>query len=322
MGKPDLQTSVSMLHLFGDPTRVRLMALLEQHELTVAELTSITELSQSRVSTHLGKLREAGLLHDRREGASTFYRVNQSAMPSEASRLWSLLREQIKDAVLESDQARCEAIVQARHGDGRWPDAIAGQMDRHYSPGRTWESLTRGLIGLLQLGQVLDVGCGDGTIAQLLAPRAERYVGLDRSSRLLDAAGRRLAHAENVELTQGDMHELPFEDDRFDQVAMFNVLTYSERPGRAIAELARVLRPGGQLVLTTLAEHDRMSVTSVYGHVNAGFRARDLEALLREADLAVDCCEVTCRERRPPNFEVVTAFAHRRSRPTTDGGSR
>lgn len=310
MKDASLQSSVGWLHLFGDPTRMRLMALLERQELSVAELTAITDLGQSRVSTHLGKLRDAGLLRDRRVGTSTYYRVTDGSMPDPAKTLWELLRGQLRDDTLESDRQRCEALVRAR--DRGWPDAIAGQMERHYSPGRTWESLARALLGLLQLGDVLDVGCGDGTTAQLLANRARSYTGLDHSERMISAARGRLSEAEEtVTWVHGDMHELPFEGASFDQVLMLHVLTYAEAPSRACEEASRVLRGGGVLAVATLAEHGHEDTAATYGHRNDGFQPATLRRLLERSGLHVTTCGVTSRERRPPHFEVVTAFARK-----------
>jgi SAM-dependent methyltransferase len=310
MKDASLQSSVGWLHLFGDPTRMRLMALLEWQELSVAELTAITDLGQSRVSTHLGKLRDAGLLRDRRVGSSTYYRVTDGSMPDPARTLWELLRAQLRDDTLESDRQRCDALVRAR--DAGWPDAIAGQMERHYSPGRTWESLARVLLGFLDLGDVLDLGCGDGTTAQLLAGGARSYTGVDRSERMITAARRRLADCSGaVELVVGDMHGLGFDDARFDQVLMLHVLTYSDAPARAVGEAARLLRPGGVLAVATLAEHGHADTAATYGHLNNGFRPASLRRLLERSGLRVTRCDVTSRERRPPQFEVVTAFARK-----------
>lgn len=309
MKDANLQSSVGWLHLFGDPTRMRLMALLERQELTVAELVAITELSQSRVSTHLGKLREAGLLRDRRQGASTYYRVADGNLPEPARTLWDLLRSQIRDDTLESDRVRCEALVHSR--EEGWPDAIAGRMERHYSPGRTWESLARAVFGLLDLGEVLDVGCGDGTTAQLLAGRARSWTGLDRSDRVIAAARERLPKAESVRFEVGDMHQMPFEDASFDQVLMLHVLTYATEPARVVAEGARVMRPGARMVVATLAEHGHEATTTTYGHVNNGFRPANLRRMMERSGLRIDQCEVTSRERRQPHFEVVTAVAHK-----------
>ncbi len=122
---PNLSSAVSTLQLFAEPTRVRLMALLEAEELSVAELVSITELAQSSVSTHLGRLREAGLLRDRRLGASTFYTLNEGNMPEAAKQLWSLVRGEIKDTVLEGDKGRGGDVHKPRELANAWPDVVA-----------------------------------------------------------------------------------------------------------------------------------------------------------------------------------------------------
>jgi SAM-dependent methyltransferase len=306
-----LESTVDLLHLFGDPTRVRLMALLADHELSVVELTSVTELPQSRVSTHLGRLKDAGLLRDRKVGASAFYALNDGAMPAEARKLWDLVSRETSDAVLVSDRARCAELLRARREATSWPDSIAGQMERHYSPGRTWEATARGLIELVQLGDVLDVGSGDGVIAGLMAPRSKSVTCLDRSERMIAAAKKRLAGLDNVHFTIGDMHELPFRADSFDQVLLFNTLTYAHQAERVLAETARVLRPGGSAVLITLSTHTHTAVTAAYSHLNAGFSSKELARLLGEAGLEVAHSSVTSRERRKPHFEVVTALAHK-----------
>jgi ArsR family transcriptional regulator len=303
--------TVDLLRLFADPTRVRLASLLERDELTVAEMTRITDLPQSRVSTHLGKLREAGVLRDRREGASTYYSMNDGAMPAETRKLWAVVGDTLDEPLLRADRDRCAALVRAREGGKGWPDSVAGQMERYYSPGRTWEAIARGLLGLVRLGDVLDAGSGDGAIAALLAPRARRITCLDRSQKVLDAARHRLGHLPNVAFVPGDLQALPFADGQFDQVLLFNVLVYADSPSRAISEAARVCKPGGALVITTLAPHDHREATAAYGHVHGGFSARKLETWLEAEALAVDLCEITSREKRPPNFEVVSAFARK-----------
>lgn len=305
---PNLATTVDLLHLFGDPTRVRLMALLAREELSVAELTNVTQLPQSRVSTHLGKLREADVLRDRRVGPSTFYALNDASMPDDARHVWSLVESRVDDAVIEGDRKRCEAVLRARNGNGRWPDVVAGEMERHYSPGRTWEAMARGFAALMSLGDVLDVGAGDGTIAEMIAPRARSYVALDVSEKLVAAARARLG--ERVRCVVGDGHALPFEDDTFDHVLLFNVLASAESPQKVLREAARVSR--GSVVVVTLDAHEYASVTAGYHHVHAGFRPATLRKHLEKAGLTVESCEVTSRERRAPHFAVVTAVARKK----------
>lgn len=307
----DLDTHNALLTLFADVTRFRLTALLRDHELTVAELTRITQLSQSRVSSHLGRLRDSGILVDRKVGVSTFYRVDEQRMPMGARRLWDLSREQVDDKVLRDDARRRDDAVRARTDANGWPDLVAGQMEHHYSPGRTWEATARGFLGLMNLGNVLDVGSGDGVLAQLLAPRAQALTCVDRSEKVIDAARSRLRHHANIRFCVGDMHGLPLPDASFDQVLMFNVLTYADRPTEALAEAYRVLRPDGVLAVVTLDEHSHESTSSAYHHVNTGFAPTELRALLASCGFDLEYCDVSSRERRKPYFQVVTAFGRR-----------
>jgi SAM-dependent methyltransferase len=303
-----LDASVGLLAVLADPTRLRLLALLGEEELSVAELVSITELAQSRVSSHLGRLREAGLLRMRPAGASTFYALND-AMPGDGRKLWELVSSRLSDRTLESDRQRRSLVVKARDGQGSWLETVAGEMERHYSPGRTWEALAHGFLGLASLGDVLDVGAGDGFVAGLLAPRSRRVTCLDRGERMLGAAKARLGHFANVAFALGDMHDLPFSDGSFDQVLLFNVLPYSSDPARAIAEAARVLRRGGSLSVLTLGAHAHGAVTAPYGHVQHGFEPKTLRRMLAKAGLDVEHCDVAVRERRAPHFETIAAYA-------------
>ena len=304
-----LDHSSDLLRLLGDPNRVRLLSLLMAEELTVAELTEATRLTQSRVSTHLGKLREAGLVRDRRQGTASYYSVNEGSMPEDASRLWALLAGRTADPLLEQDRERLATVLRVRGSS--WPDSVAGQMERHYSPGRTWEAALRGLLGLVRLGDVLDVASGDGALAELLAPRADSVCCLDLSPRMVEAGQRRLAHLRGVRFLRADMHDLPFADSSFDQVLLMNALSYARKPERVLAEAARALRPGGALACVALAAHRHARVAESYGHLQHGFAPATLRRALEAQGLRVTLCDVTSRERRAPCFEVVTAHATR-----------
>ncbi|MBX3130025.1 MAG: metalloregulator ArsR/SmtB family transcription factor [Polyangiaceae bacterium] len=312
--------TVSLLNVFGDATRVRLLSLLQGDELSVAELTQITELPQSRVSTHLGRLREAGLLRDRRDGTSTYYALN-GAMPGSARQVWELLRGQVSDRVLDADRRRSEQLRELRRG-ASWPDSIAGEMERHYSPGRTWEATARGLLGFLRLGDVLDVGSGDGAIAELLLARCRTMTCLDKSERLIAAARRRFSDREHVRCVVGDMAELPFDAEAFDEVLCSNALTYVPHPAAVLRELARVLRPTGRLVVVTLDAHQSLDVTQAYGHVHPGFAPDTIAGWCAAAGLLVCHSAVTSRERKKPYFQVVTAFAEKPGAPAGSPAAR
>ena len=307
----DLDAWSACLRVLADPTRVRLLALLEREELTVAELSSVTRLAQPRVSTHLARLKDAALVLDRRAGVSAYYRFNEDRLESAERALWEALRAGTDDPLLRQDAERLAGVLAGRNSEHTWADSVAGDMERHYSPGRTWEALARAALPMLEPGEVLDVASGDGVLAELLAPHARRYVCIDNSSKVVLAAGERLRKLEHVEVLEGDMQTLPFDKPQFDLVLMMHAITYAEKPAVAIAEAARVLRKGGRLLLTCLARHEHKGAVLPYGHVNLGFTERELRKFAEKAGLTVQVCEVVTRERRPPHFEVLSLLARK-----------
>ncbi|HEU4774627.1 MAG TPA: metalloregulator ArsR/SmtB family transcription factor [Lysobacter sp.] len=311
----DLEGWSSRLKVFADATRVRLLSLLEREELTVAELSAITRLAQPRVSTHLARLKEAGLVRDRRAGVSAYYRFDEAALDDAQRALWKTLREGSDDPLLRQDAEQVAEVLAMRAADQNWADAVAGDMERHYSPGRTWEAMARSALPLLEPGDVLDVASGDGVLAELLAPHSHRYVCLDSSTKVVLAASARLRKLENVEVQEGDMHELPFPDASFDLVVLMHALTYADHPARAVEEAGRVLRPGGRLLLTSLASHEHRSVVDAYGHVNLGFSEKELSRFATRAGVNIESCETVTRERRPPHFEVIALMGRKPAAP-------
>ena len=297
---------VGTLNLLGDESRMRLCALLRDRELSVSDLVRVTGISQPRVSTHLARLREAGFVRDRRDGQHAYYALAVDKLPGTAK---AVLDEAMSssDPTLEGDRRRLEELDSAQRG--RFPEAFAGEMERHYSPGRTWQSLAVGLAALLRLGDVLDVGSGDGAAAGYLAPYCRSLTCVDTSERMIDAAKKRLRRHPNVTAQVADAHELPFDAASFDTVVVFHTLTYAERPQRVLEECARVLRPGGRLVLLSLDQHEQREVTAPFGERHAGFSPRTLKTLLSRARLAVSFCDVACREAKKPHFQVVLAIA-------------
>lgn len=307
----DLDAWSSCLKVLSDPTRVRLLALLEREELTVAELATITHLAQPRVSTHLSKLKEAGLVRDRRAGVSAYYRFNADDLDGERRGLWQALSAGTDDPLLRADAERLPSVLAARAADQNWADSVAGDMERHYSPGRTWEALARAALPLLQPGDVLDIASGDGVTAELIGPHARSFVCLDTSPKVVAAARERLNRFPQVEVLEGDMHALPFPKPRFDLVLLMHALTYAAKPALALAEAARVLRPGGRLLATCLARHEHASAVQPYGHVNLGLDLRELRRFAAKAGLTVQVCERVTREKRSPHFEVNALLAQK-----------
>jgi SAM-dependent methyltransferase len=304
----DLSGYVGTLNLLGDESRIRLCALLRERELSVTDLVRVTGLSQSCVSTHLARLREGGFVRDRRDGQRSFYVLAKDSLPTTAR---TVLDEAASsaDATLEGDQRRLSALDADRRG--ALPDSFAGEMERHYSPGRTWQSLAVGLAALLDLGDVLDVGSGDGAAAGYLAPYCRSLTCIDTNPRMLEAARERLARYPNVRTEAADMHDLPFRASSFDSILLFHTLTYGEKPQRALEECARVLRPAGRVVILALDAHDQKDVTTPYGERHPGFTPRALKGLVTRAGLTVTFCEVACREAKKPHFQVVLSIAQK-----------
>jgi SAM-dependent methyltransferase len=296
---------VETLNLLGDESRIRLCALLRERELCVTDLVRITGISQSRVSTHLGRLREAGFVRDRRQGQQSFYGLSLDALPATAR---AVLEEAARssDPTLEGDQRRLNELDAERRGSG---SDFSEDIERYYSPGRTWQSLAVGLAALLDLGDVLDAGSGDGAAASSLAPYCRTLTCVDTSAKMIDAARERLHRYEHVSARVADVHDLPFGDGSFDAVLLFHTLTYAERPSKAISECARVLRPGGRLVLLCLDEHRQHEVTAPYGERHPGFSPVAVRDLLSRSGLSVRTAEVACRESRKPHLQVVLAIA-------------
>lgn len=302
----DLEGWSNLLKVFADATRVRLLSLLEGEELTVAELSAVTQLAQPRVSTHLAKLKEARLVRDRRAGVSVYYRFDDAALDPAQRALWLSIGAGSDDPLLRQDAERVPAVLAMRAADQNWADSVAGDMERHYSPGRTWEALARTALPLLQPGDVLDIASGDGVLAELLAPHAKRYACIDTSPRVVAAATERLRRYANVDVREGDMHALPFADASFDLVVLMHALTYAAKPAQAVAEAARVLRHGGRLLLSSLARHEHRAVVEAYGHANLGFTDKELRRFAGKAGLRISSCDTVTREKRPPHFEVIS----------------
>lgn len=299
------------LSLLGDESRLRLCTLLQGRELCVSDLVRATGIAQSRVSTHLGRMRDAGLLLDRKAGAQTFYALAKEGL---SGTLRALLDEAARsaDPTLAADRERL-AQLEAERREGL-PDAMA-ELERDYSPGRTWQSLALGTAALLRLGDVLDAGSGDGAAASVLAPYCRSLTCVDLDARAIAQAKERLASHLQARALVADVHALPFADDSFDDVLVFHTLTYAEQPARVLSECARVARPGGRLVVLCLDRHEQREVTARYGERHPGFSPRRLQSLLSGAGLFVHRAEVVCREARKPRLRVVLAVAEKPARP-------
>lgn len=285
-----LAPALAALNAAGEETRLRLLGLLAETELTVSEAVAILGQSQPRVSRHLKLLVEAGLVERRREGAWAFFRLASADAPSEIARgVVSWLDPH--DPRLSGDRARLAEVRQARADNAaRYFAAHAGEWDAIRSlhvPEAQVEAAIGEAVGDRPIRRLLDLGAGAGRMLELFAPRAEQAIGVDLSSAMLAVARGRLekAGARNVQLRQGDLYALPIERDSCDLVIIHQVLHYLDDPGRALREAARALAPGGRLLVVDFAPHREESLRDVHAHRRLGFAAREISDLLVEARL-------------------------------------
>jgi ArsR family transcriptional regulator len=211
------------------------------------------------------------------------------------------------DPTLLADQKRLLELEAERRGG--IPESVTDEFERYYSPGRTWQSLTSGIAALLKLGDVLDVGSGDGAAAASVAPYCRSLCCIDASARRVEIAAQRLAKYSHVRVQVADVLQLPFAPLSFDAVLMFHTLTYVQAPARALAECARVLRPSGRLVLLCLDQHQHLDITARYGELHPGFSPAAIREFLGAAGLELVSADVVSREARKPHLQVVLAIA-------------
>jgi ubiquinone/menaquinone biosynthesis C-methylase UbiE len=304
-----LESCAELLKLLAEGSRLRLLKLLEQQELTVAELAQITELKQPRVSTHLAKLKEAHLVLDRRAGVQAFYRFADAELDASSLTIVRAILQAPSAGLLAGDQRRMAAVLLARASGQNWADSVAGDMERHYSPGRTWEAVARTAVELLALGDVLDLASGDGALAELIAPRARTVTCVDASAKVAAAARKRLAPHTNVRVLEADMHALELPDHAFDQALLLQALPYSHAPLQLFEELFRVLRPGGRILGSALGKHSFEADVAPFGHRNLGFDCEELEALLTQAGFQHVSARRVARERKAPHFDILVFSA-------------
>lgn len=278
------------LTLLSEPIRVRVLRLVEREELGVGELSSILQLPQSTVSRHLKALMVADWVCRRSAGTSSLIRMDSGALSAPRAALWSLVKKTLADdASAAQDAQRMDAVLAQRRVDTR---AFFGRVAAR------WDEVRDTLFGGDFIGAtvaalldeqwvVADLGCGTGATVQQIAPVVEKVIAVDHEEVMLDAARRRLAGADNVELRLGDLTALPLDDASVDRALVMLVLHHVEALDDAFAEARRILRPGGRLVVMDMTAHDRESYRQTMGHVHLGFSRAQLEDLAGAAGLGL-----------------------------------
>src|SRR4051812_45049606 len=269
----------------ADTTRSRILLLLDRHELTVSEICGIVQLPQSTVSRHLKALGDTGWVSSRAEGTSNVYTITRE-MDAPARRLWLLVREHVgATAAATQDQRRLQgALAERRTKSQEFFSSSAGQWDRLRDELFSDRFHLAALAALANPEWTVgDLGCGTGQVSAVLAPFVARVVAVDGSAAMLQAARKRLQGLDNIDLRRGDLETLPVDNDKLDAATMMLVLHHVPVPEKALQEAARVIKPGGRLVVVDMLPHDRDQYRQQMGHVWLGFPEDRMRAMLSDA---------------------------------------
>jgi ubiquinone/menaquinone biosynthesis C-methylase UbiE len=305
-------TETNILEVFkalGDEARLRILRAVEIAELSVAEIVEALKMPQSSVSRHLKPLRDSGLLDTRREGTSVYYRRGPVFQDAAFAQLMSEKLAELRGA--SRDRAAVDRAIELRRREStKFFDEIAGRYGSLTQPGGGWQALAAALAAGFSGQTVADIGCGEGDLTMLLARFAKRVVAVDLSAQMLRVVQERSAESglsRRVAVEKGDLEKLPLDTDTMDTVFVSQVLHHAARPEKALAEAARILKPGGRMVLLDLAQHDQEWVRSEWADLWLGFDERELRGWLAEAGLKMENFQTL--EGPTPAFSVLMIVA-------------
>jgi len=299
------------LRLLADPSRLRILLLVEREELSVAELQEILGMGQSRISTYLAQLKQAGLVEDRRNGKSILYRLKPGVQSNGFAQMLGVLREaaaEIPEAEQDSEALRL-ALRRRQDKMRAYFDELAGKFGRNYVPGRSWQGLAETLLTLMPPMVIADLGAGEGTFSQLLARRSKKVIAVDNSEKMVEY-GRELASkhgVKNLEYRKGDLEAVPIKDATVDLAFFSQALHHAQHPERAVAEAMRILKPGGRIVVLDLLRHNYEEAREMYADLWLGFTEVELTRFLRQAGFKNIETSVVHSEESAPHFETLLA---------------
>ena len=307
-----MASTINFLRLLADPTRLRLLLLLEQEELSVAELQDILGMGQSRISSHLAQLKRAGVVEDRRAGKNVYYGLtnDQKLDPQRAkvSELTRVLAHELPET--QRDRTALKVVLRKRQDKAReYFDQLAGRFGRSYCPGRSWQALAHTMIAMLPPLVVADLGAGEGTLSQLLAKKARKVIAIDNAPKMVEF-GSQLAKKhgfKNLEYRLGDIEDPPIEKNSIDLAIFSQALHHAIHPERAIAAAHRILKKGGRLVVLDLLSHRFEKARDLYADHWLGFSEVQLHQWLEAAGFSDIEVTVVSREKESPHFQTVFA---------------
>jgi len=298
---------VKSLRLLADPTRLRLLHLLQREELTVAELQEILGMGQSRISTHLSQLKSASLVRDRRAGKNIFYALRED-FPLNAQIAEIVAAGALEMPETEGDTTALQLVRTKRQDKAReYFNRLAGRFGRSYCPGRTWKGVSHLLMALVGPIVVADLGAGEGTLSQMLARHARQVIAVDNSEKMVEF-GSALAREHgfgNLEYRLGDIEDPPIEAGTVDLVLLSQALHHANSPARALAAAHRLLKPGGRVAVLDLLAHQFEQAREMYADMWLGFSEAEMHRLLEGAGFRELEVQVVDREEQPPHFQTM-----------------
>ena len=297
------------LKLLSDATRLRILSLVADQALSVAELQEILGMGQSRISTQLSLLKTEGLVTDERSGKNNIYTCSAAADLMEVARLAAAEVPEVA-----ADQSALRHLLRKRKDTARaYFDELAGRFGKDYVPGRSWKALAEALIKVLNYQVVADLGAGEGTLAQLLAQRAEKVIAVDLSPKMVEF-GQNLATQNgllNLEYRIGDIEAPPIDDACLDLAVLSQALHHAENPQRAVDAAFRILKPGGRLIVLDLLLHHFDEARELYGDRWLGFAESELAGMLERAGFLQIETVVADREAEAPRFQTLLGIGVR-----------
>lgn len=300
---------LNSLKLLADPTRLRIIMLLEAEELSVAELQSILGMGQSRISTQLSQLKKESLVSDRRVGKNNLY---LSSAPDSLIQVARQAAEEIPEIPTDRDALRL--TLRKRKDRARaYFDELAGKFGRQYVPGRSWKGLAEAFLKILNYDIVADLGAGEGTLSQLLAQRAKKVIAVDNSQKMVEF-GQQLAKAHklpNLEYRLGDIENPPIDSNSVDLAIFSQALHHAEHPERALQKAYKILQPGGTLVVLDLLQHNFEQARELYFDTWLGFSELSITSMLEDTGFENVETAIVDKEDEPPHFHTLLATARK-----------
>lgn len=305
-----MQSIINSIKIISDPTRIRILGVLIDQEISVAELQEILNMGQSRISTHLSQLKSEDLVRDRRVGKNNLYTSN---IPENLSTIITAAVKEIPET--KKDTAALTHLINKRKDKSRaYFDELAGKFGKQYVPGRSWKALAEAMLKVLNYDVVADLGAGEGTLSQLLAQRAKHVIAIDNSEKMVEF-GKQLAKEHdlpNLEYRLGDISAPPIDDAAVDLCIFSQALHHAERPAKALREAYRLLKTDGTLIVLDLLQHQFEQAKELYYDVHLGFSEVDLATMIADAGFEDIDIVIVDKEPETPYFQTLLGVARKK----------